>query len=765
MDFQRLEPPCLEALAIAQSFAVRRGHAEVSPGHLLLALLRQRPSLAGDVLRQLGCVPEEFAAALESSLEREPPEYSKWTRLAPELGQALAAAELLADARGSGAISPRHLLAGLAESGGAAADLLRLRSVAATQVLEVVPSLAGAPSAGASPATSPIRDLTAEARKGAIPRILGRDEAVGRLLGILAEGRYYPLLLGEEGDGRGALVEGLARALVERGVPTALLGARLLGLGRGLDVEEIEKRLPAWTRPGSKLFIYVEDPRVLAQLARSMRGFSNRDRVRLIGRATPEEYYGTLSRQHYLEGCFETVAVRPLSAATTVLVLRELRARFEERFDVEIADDAIEAAVDLAHRLMPGARLPGAALGVLDRAAQSKRECTERVPPELERMEARVAALQAQQPRSSQVEEELSELRTAAGWLRARWEQEAEAQVRLAILQKQLRDRPGDELLERRVRDAAAALPDAGSRTFDRRVTRDDVALVVERKSGARLGGLALEARADLLSLERQLVRDVLGQRPAARAVASTLMRASKRLEIGGGAGGSFLFFGPPGVGKTTMARSLAAHFLNDESAFVQLPIDDASKIQEAVERTPRLVVLVRDVHRAPPGVQRLLTRVLEGKSVWGDSRRVDFRQTLLVLSTRESKPDWLSPRVDGVVTFGPLSAEIARLIADREARALSERLSKRRIALEWSRAAVDWLGEHGVTRKEGAHRLNRILADEVASPLGRMLVLGELREGARTIVDVRDGRLEVLPLSGPQQFEGSARMSFSAPC
>jgi ATP-dependent Clp protease ATP-binding subunit ClpB len=760
MDYERLESPSQEALAIAQSLAVRRGHPEVGPDHLLLALLRQRDGVAAPLLVRLGEAPEALSSTLESLLERTRAEYSRTTRLAAALETVLESAEREADGRGSGAITTRHLLAGLLDCRGAAGDVLRKRGLDAAGIFGAVSPANGGSATGSHPAPSSIRDLTAEAASGSFRPILGREDVTARLVDLLVEQRHDPVLLGEEGVGKGAVVEALGHALVSPDAPRTLRGARLFAVGSTALDEGIETLLRKWPARGSRILLHIEDTRVLANTAMWLRTTSVRANVTLIGQATPEEYYGSLSRQPYLEGSLETLVVEALSAATTVLVLRGLKASLECRHEVVIREDAIDAAVDLSRRHLPGTKLPRAAIRLLGEAAARKRERAERPPGELERTEAHVFALQSRRARSERTEEELAELRTAAGWLRARWEQEMEVYDRVLSLKRQLAEHAGggDELLRSRLHDAQQALADPSVRLIDRDVTRDDVTLVVEKRSDARLRGLVLESRAELITLERHLAKDVLGQRSAARLVASALMKASSRLEAESprGPGGSFLFLGPPGVGKTEMARSLARHFLHDEAAFVRVASDDLSRILDPVARLGRVVVYVPEIENASKEVRRLLMRVLDdGVTLDRMGRRVDFRKALLVVSTtRESRAGWLSPRVDGVVDFGRLSRDIARLIVDRRCRSLSERLGERNIELEWSLATVDWLSARGFPGEEGGHRLHRILADDVGARLGRMLVLGELTEGsrARVDVDVSGDRLVVSTLPGGRE-------------
>jgi ATP-dependent Clp protease ATP-binding subunit ClpB len=743
MDYERLDCPSREALSLAQSLAVRRGHAEVGPVHLLLALVRPAEGLASFLLEALGARPEELRSALESQLERAPADYSRATRLSSDLEAMLAAAEREADARGSGAIAPRHLLAGLLETGGPARDMLRARKVTRDAIFEAAsPAKRRAPSA--VPKSSPLRDLTAEAAMGKFGPILGRDEITARLVEILLRRSHHPVLLGEKGAGKSAVVEALAETLAGSEAPSVLRGARLFEVEPSLVEEGMERSIQKWRAGRSRVLLHVEDSRVLAQAIRAMRASGTLPDVTWIGCATPEDYYGSLSRQPYLEGCLETVLVEPLSIPTTRLVLHGMRQRLELRHDVRLTDDALEAAADLAARFLQGTKLPGAAIDLLEESAASRREELERPPEELARTEARVLALQAQRERSARTDAEIAELRTAAGWLRARWEQEREAYERLRLLRRQLQEHD-DEALHRRLREAEEALPDGDAKLTHGDVTSDDVARIVEKRSGARLGGLLLDARTKLVRLEKNLGDDVLGQREAVRAVASALMRASVKLGVSSGPGGSFLFVGPPGVGKTETARSLARHFLHDDTALAIVRSDDARGVLGALARSSRAVVLVRDVDRASSEVVRLLTRVLEeGVARDPHGRTVDLRQALLVMCSRQPRVSWLSARVEAVVEFGSLSRDIVRLLVDRQCRELSERLAERRVELEWTHPAMEWLAERGWNREEGLHRLHRVLADDVGADLGRMLVLGELAAGSHARVDVQEGRLEV---------------------
>jgi len=746
MDYERLDSPSREAFCLAQSLAVRRGHAEVGPGHLLLALLRPADGFAPFLLEALGARPEELRSVLESQLERSAADYSLATRLSSGLEAVLNATEREADARGSGAITTRHLLAGLLEKGSAASDLLREHKVTSAALFET-DSPARRTTPAADPKPSPLRDLTAEAAEGKLGPILGREEVTARLVEILLRRHHHPILLGEKGAGKAAVVEALACTLAGSEVPSALRGTRLFAVESSFLEEGLNTSIQKWRSTRSRILLYVEDSRALAQAIRAMRSSDALSDVTWIGRAAPEEYYGSLSRQAYLEGCLQTVAVEPLSIPTTRLVVHGMRRRLELRHDVRLRDDALAAATDLAARFLPGTRLPGAAIDLLEESAASRRAELERRPDELSRAETRVLTLQSQRERSARTEAELAELRTAAGWLRARWEQEKEAYERLGLLRRQLQERD-DEALRRRLKEAEDALPGGEARLAHGEVTSEDVARIVEKRSGVRLGGLLLDTRTKLPRLEKNLGDDVLGQREAVRAVASALMRASVKLGGSSGPGGSFLFTGPAGVGKTETARSLARHFLHDENALAIVRSDDAGGILGAVARSARAVVLFRDAERASADVVRLLTRILEeGFARDFQGRTVDFRQAILVMASREPRVNLLSflyRRVDAVIEFRPLNRDIVRILVDRRCRELSERLAARRVELEWTLPAMEWIAERGWSREEGLHRLHRVLADDVGARLGRMLVLGELAEGSRARVDVREGHLEV---------------------
>jgi ATP-dependent Clp protease ATP-binding subunit ClpB len=757
MDFTRLDSPAREAFLLAHSLGVRRGHAEVAPEHLLLALLRPSDGFASLLLGSLGARPGEIRSTLESRLERVSGDYSRSTRLSSSLEAVLAAAEIVADARGSGTVTSRHLLAGLLETGSAAADLLRGNAVASAAIFESGPLAQGSAS-GAETKGGPVRDLTAEAALGKLGPIVGREEVKERLLAILLRGTHHPVLLGEKGSGRSAVVEALAETIARGEAPEALRSARVLAV----EPSFLED-LPGWIQKSSgrsRVLLFVEDPRALAQAIRSMRAAGGSSDVSWIGSATTGDYFGSLSRQPYLEGLLQTVGVESLSVPTTRLVLRGLRERLELRYDVRFRDDALEAATDLAARYLKDTKLPGAAIDLLERSAASKRETSEGPPEELARMEARLLTLLSQVERSPPTDAELAEIRTAAGWLRARWEQEKEAHERLRLIRKQLRERD-DDGLRRRVREAEEALPQEDARLVHEEVTAGDVVRTVEKRSGVQLGGFLLDARTKLVGLEKNLGDDVLGQRVAVRAVVSALMRASVKIGQASGPGASFLFAGPPGVGKTEMARSLARHFLHDETALAVVHGDDVQGILRTVVQRPETVLVVRDVDRASSSVIRLLTRVLEDGLVRDpEGRPVDFRRAILVMCSREPRVSVLSTRVEAVVEFGPLRRDIVSILVHRHCRALSQTLAERRVELDWTQPAMEWLAERGCDREEGLHRLHRVLADEVGARLGRMLVLRELAEGSHARVEVREGRLEVSSGGATATNRGSYSLS-----
>ena len=705
-------------------------------------------------------------------------------------------------------------------------------------------------------------DLTAIARAGKLDPVIGRDSEIRRISQVLSRRtKNNPVLIGEPGVGKTAVVEGLAQRIVAGDVPESLKGRSVVALDvnamiagskyRGDFEERMKNVLAEIAKAEGQIVTFIDELHIImgAGAAEGSQGASNmlkpmlaRGELRLIGATTLDEYREFIEKDAAMERRFQQVYVGEPSVEDTVAILRGLKERYEAHHKVTIADSALVAAASLSNRYITARQLPDKAIDLIDEAASRLRMEIDSAPTEIDqlrrtvdRMEIERLALkrerdEASKERLAALEETLAGMRAQLGELDERWQAERASLNRIGGLRESLDElrgraeraqREGDlerasrllygeiPQIEKQVAEAEASAAEAGARMVGDQVTSDDIASVVAAWTGIPVGRLLQGETEKLLALEGELAHRVVGQREAVGAVADAVRRTRAGVSDPDKPTGSFLFLGPTGVGKTELAKALAELLFDDEKALVRIDMSEygekhsvarlvgappgyigyeqGGQLTEAVRRRPYSVILMDEVEKAHPEVFDLLLQVLDdGRLTDGQGRTVDFRNTILILTSnlgsafltdptvplaqaREQvmgavraafKPEFVN-RLDDIVIFEALSPAELGAIVDIQVGGLDRRLAERRLVVEVTDAARQWLGERGYDPMYGARPLRRLMQREIDDRLARALLAGEVRDGDTVVVDVAPGGSGLWV--GPAGAERPAQWSFDA--
>jgi ATP-dependent Clp protease ATP-binding subunit ClpB len=826
----------------AQGLALRSGHQRLIPEHLLKVLLDDKEGLCANLIRAAGGDPAAAMLAVEAELNRQPKVEGSGAGqvyMSPELARIFDQAEQLAEKAGDNFVTVERLLLAVA----LARDTSAAKALAAARVtpqslnaaIEQIRKgrTADSPSAeeGYDALKKYARDLTQAARDGKLDPVVGRDDEIRRTIQVLSRRtKNNPVLIGEPGVGKTAIVEGLALRILNGDVPEGLKQKRLLALDLGALVAgakyrgEFEERLKAVlaeiTAAAGEIILFIDELHTLvgAGKAEGAMDASNmlkpalaRGELHCVGATTLDEYRKHIEKDAALARRFQPVFVSEPTVADTISILRGIKEKYEVHHGVRITDAALVAAATLSNRYITDRFLPDKAIDLMDEAASRLRMEVDSKPEAIDELDRRIIQLKierealkkesdaASRERLEKLVKELEELEQRSAELTAQWQAEKQKLAGAQKLKEQLdqaraeldqAQRRGDwsragELtygvipdLERRLKEAEAA--EAG-RMLEEAVTPEHVAAIVSRWTGIPVDKMLSGEREKLLGMEQNLRRRVIGQDEAVVAVSNAIRRARAGLQDPNRPIGSFLFLGPTGVGKTELTKALAEFLFDDDGAMIRIDMseymekhsvarligappgyvgyDEGGALTEAVRRRPYQVILFDEVEKAHPDVFNVLLQVLDdGRLTDGQGRTVDFRNTLIVLTSNlgseaiaslpESadieaarpavmaavraafRPEFLN-RLDEILLFRRLSRADMRGIVEIQLERLRALLADRKIALTLDQAAMAWLADKGYDPVYGARPLKRVIQRELQNPLAQLLLEGRIPDGA----------------------------------
>ncbi|MDT8910607.1 ATP-dependent chaperone ClpB [Amycolatopsis sp. PS_44_ISF1] len=841
-----------QAISSAAQAATMAGNPHVSAAHLLGALLAQGEGLTAPLLTAVGADPGVVHKELEPIISGLPSATGA-TVSSPQFDapavKSLTQAQKLATELGDEYVSTEHLLVGLATDGGPVAELLKRHGATPDALREAFAKVRGSARITSADPESTFKalekygvDLTERARAGELDPVIGRDTEIRRVVQVLSRRtKNNPVLIGEPGVGKTAIVEGLAQRIVAGDVPESLRGKRVVSLDLGSMVAgakfrgEFEERLKAVlkeiTDSAGQVVTFIDELHTIVGAGATGEGAMDagnmikpmlaRGELRMVGATTLDEYRQHIEKDAALERRFQQVLVGEPSPEDTIAILRGLKERYEVHHGVRITDAALVAAATLSDRYITARFLPDKAIDLVDEAASKLRMEIDSRPVEIDEVERAVRRMEIEEMALSKEDDapskerlgalraELAEKRETLTALTARWQNEKGSIERVRELKEQLEQLRGES--ERAERDgdlgkaaelrygripalekefqAATEASEASAQNvmLKEEVSADDVADVVSAWTGIPAGRLLEGETGKLLRMEEELTRRVIGQERAVQVVADAVRRTRAGVADPDRPTGSFLFLGPTGVGKTELAKALAEFLFDDERAMQRIDMseysekhsvarlvgappgyvgyDQGGQLTEAVRRRPYTVVLLDEVEKAHPDVFDVLLQVLDdGRLTDGQGRTVDFRNTILILTSnlgsqaiadpalderqrsdavletvqRHFKPEFLN-RLDDIVVFHALGTEQLTSIVDIQVARLAARLAQRRLHLEVTDGAREWLALNGFDPIYGARPLRRLVQSAIGDQLARKLLAGEVRDGDTVRVDLAE--------------------------
>ena len=820
MRFDKFTQRAQEAAMRGFELMQKLQHTQVDVEHIFLAMLDQPQSVVAELLERLNAPLDGIREKLEHNLQHTPrtaaiPMYQQAVAqvfITPALKLVIDRATEEAKTMKDEYISTEHLLLGiLAERNSFAANLLREARITRDMVLATIEKTRGGQKSSSPQAESRYRtlerfarDLTQAARDGKLDPVIGRDAEILRVIQVLSRRtKNNPVLIGEAGVGKTAIVEGLAQLIASEDVPELLAGKRLMGLDLGAMVAgtrfrgEFEERLKATIEEVQKaqgeIILFIDELHTVvgAGAAQGAIDASNmlkpalaRGELRCIGATTMDEYRRYIENDSALERRFAPVYVDEPSVEDTIEILRGVRDRYEKHHQITFTDEALVAAAKLSHRYVTDRRLPDKAIDLVDEAGSALRVALYTMPEPLRITKKRLAELKAEEDKANADNDYAHAAEVKSERLKLAGQYEIE--------QNGWRQKAGlDELVE-------------GS----------DIASVVARWTGIPVNTMLEGETAKLLRMEEELHRRMVGQDEAIAAVADALRRARSGLKNPKRPIGSFIFLGASGVGKTELAKALAEFLFDDEDALIRIDMseyqerhtvsrlfgappgyvgyDEGGQLTEAVRRRPYRVILFDEIEKADPEVWNSLLQILEdGRLTDGQGHVVDFRNTVLIMTSnigtafvksggtigflrqdglsaqerqlrerieedlkRTFRPEFLN-RIDEIIVFHGLTQEHVREIVDLQMKEIAGRLAEHGVTIELTDAARAWLAQEGYDPQFGARPVRRTLERHVETPLAKRLLAGEFQEGDTVVVDVQenaDGKMAPIFTARPPE-------------
>jgi ATP-dependent Clp protease ATP-binding subunit ClpB len=866
MDLNRFTQKSLEAIQAAETKALRYGNIEIDREHLLLSLLEQPEGLIPRLLEKMKVPAEALRRELERLVERKPRVSGPGREpgkiyISQGVSQLLLAAEEEAKRMKDEYISVEHLFLAFlsAEEKTPLTQLLHNHGITRDSFLRALTEVRGH-----QRVTSPMPEATYEAlsrygydlveaaRQNRLEPVIGRDTEIRHVIRILArKTKNNPVLIGEPGVGKTAIVEGLAQRIVRGDVPEGLRNKRIFSLDMGALISgakyrgEFEERLKAVLQEirqsEGNILLFIDEIHTIVGAGKTegamdagnlLKPMLARGELHCIGATTIDEYRQYIEKDAALERRFQPVYTDEPSVEDTISILRGLKERFEVFHGVRIHDAALVSAAVLSNRYIPDRFLPDKAIDLVDEACALIRTEIDSMPTELDEISRRVMQLEieeaalkketdpASRERLEHLQKELAGLRETLAAMKAQWENEKSAlqhiqklreeieqvQQQIEEAQRQYNLEKAAELkygrlpdLERKLREAEANQEASGRELLRQEVGEEEIARIIARWTGIPLAKLKEGEREKLLKLEQILHERVVGQDEAVERVTDAILRARAGIKDPRRPIGSFLFLGPTGVGKTELAKTLAATLFDTEENLVRIDMseymekhsvsrligappgyvgyDEGGQLTEAVRRKPYSVVLFDEVEKAHPDVFHVLLQVLDdGRITDSRGRTVDFKNTIIIMTsnigsssllegltdtgvireeTREQvmaalrahfRPEFLN-RIDDIILFKPLAPQEIAQIAELLLADLRQRLADRKITVALSEEAKAYIAREAYDPVYGARPLRRFLQRHVETPLARAIIAGEVADGAHVRIDVQDGKLKIVTL------------------
>lgn len=849
MNTQRFTIKSQEAIQGMQSLASQYGHQEIRNLHLLSAMLAVPESLVVPALQKLEIEPARIQARLEEALKKLPRVSGAQVYLSQEVLDVLHHAETEADKLRDDYISLEHILLALIEKGGEAGSILKTEGLEASRLLHALQELRGNqrvtdenPEAKYQALDKYARNLTRLARQEKLDPVIGRDEEIRRTIQILSRRRKNnPILIGEPGVGKTAIVEGLARRVVARDVPETLKDKELVELDMAALVAgakfrgEFEERLKAVLaeveKSDGRIILFIDEIHTVvgAGAAEGSVDASNmlkpalaRGTLHCIGATTIDEYRKHIEKDPALARRFQPVLVQEPGIEESISILRGIREKYEVHHGVRISDNALVSAAVLSDRYISDRFLPDKAIDLMDEACAQLRMEIDSLPEELDEAERKLTQLEIEKlslakesdamsaSRLEKVNQEIARLQESRNALRLNWEnekmnyqrvRELRAEIEELRLKAELAERAGDYETTAKLRygqipekvkelEQLTSSENATDDPLIREVVDEElIAQVVSKWTNIPVSKLMQSEMVKLLNLEDILAQRVIGQKEGIIALANAIRRSRSGLGDGNRPIGSFVFLGPTGVGKTELAKTLAAYLFDSEKAILRLDMsefmekhsvsrligappgyvgyDEGGYLTEGVRRRPYSVILFDEIEKAHPDVFNILLQILDdGRLTDGKGRTVDFRHSVIIMTSnigsqkiydaqdddlealRPSlisdlklyfKPEFLN-RIDDIIIFHRLSQENIRAIVEIQLGILAKRLQPKGIELTWTDALADYIATAGYDPQFGARPLKRLIQKDIEDALAKALLSGNIIPGMPVKLDYQNG-------------------------